>query len=617
MRPVQYWVLFGACVAILLGAMGWVTVTAVRVDKAQMEVRRRSLFEESVRVALWRMESAVAPILAREGARPYFVYSAFYPAERAYNKMYEDEGEMEILDMEVMVPSPLLTEKAKYVLVHFQMDPEGKITSPRLPEARWRESAIKAYDNGAVMAAADEIMKSMTNSLDRESLLAALPVNRTERRETPNLAQQVRQPELQQMYVGNSSLLAQQGEQAYSQQQQVTINEWNVRNYQKERLQASANPRAQGKIRIVKGGAKPAVTEVIEGPMQSLWVNDMLLLVRRVTINGQDYVQGCRLSWPDVRRTLLDGIRDILPNASLRAWRQEASDSRENSRRLAGIPVVLEAGEPPRPPSGGMTPVAFSLVVAWCCVLAAATAVGGLLMGAVTLSERRGAFVSAVTHELRTPLTTFRMYAEMLAEGMVPDESKRKKYLSTLCAEGNRLAHLVENVLAYARLERGRARRQVETVAVREVMSRVTARLTQRAEQAGMALEISEANADGSLRADVSVVEQILFNLVDNACKYAAKAEDRRIHLEVGVDGRNVVLRVRDHGDGISESDRRMLFKPFTKSAKHAAESAPGVGLGLALSRRLARELGGDLRLCRGDGSGACFELFLPSVRAL
>ena len=73
-----------------------------------------------------------------------------------------------------------------------------------------------------------------------------------------------------------------------------------------------------------------------------------------------------------------------------------------------------------------------------------------------SLSERRGAFVSAVTHELRTPLTTLRMYTEMLADGMVPDEPRRRSYLQTLRAEADRLGHLVENVLAYSRLERNR-----------------------------------------------------------------------------------------------------------------------------------------------------------------
>ena len=97
-----------------------------------------------------------------------------------------------------------------------------------------------------------------------------------------------------------------------------------------------------------------------------------------------------------------------------------------------------------------MSPIFLSLGIAWACVLLAATAVAGLLAGVMRLSARRASFVSAVTHELRTPLTTFQMYAEMLADGMVPEESKQKEYLATLRAEAGRLIHLVENVLAYA-----------------------------------------------------------------------------------------------------------------------------------------------------------------------
>jgi signal transduction histidine kinase len=69
---------------------------------------------------------------------------------------------------------------------------------------------------------------------------------------------------------------------------------------------------------------------------------------------------------------------------------------------------------------------------------------------------------------------------------------------------------------------------------------------------------------------------------------------------------------VRDHGPGISSDEAKALFKPFRKSAKHAAESAPGVGLGLALSRRLARQMGAVLRVDTSVGEGACFELILP-----
>jgi signal transduction histidine kinase len=250
-------------------------------------------------------------------------------------------------------------------------------------------------------------------------------------------------------------------------------------------------------------------------------------------------------------------------------------------------------------------------------VLVAGAAVAVMVMGVVSLSERRGAFVSAVTHELRTPLTTFRMYSEMLAEGMVADEAKRRRYLDTLCAEGSRLSHLVENVLSYARLERGRHRGHTETVPVGDLLERMRERLARRAEQAGLSLVVDAgAAADIPLEVDVSAVEQILFNLVDNAAKYAAGAADKRIEILASRVGRQVAVRVRDHGPGIARAEAKRLFRPFRKSAQHAAESAPGVGLGLALSRRLAGQMGGGLRVCPShDGDGACLELLLPVGR--
>ena len=116
------------------------------------------------------------------------------------------------------------------------------------------------------------------------------------------------------------------------------------------------------------------------------------------------------------------------------------------------------------------------------------------------------------------------------------------------------------------------------------------------------------------LRVDRSAVERILFNLVDNACKYARAASDRRIHLDVEADDRAVRLTVSDHGPGIEPRELRRLFRPFHKSARDAAQSAPGVGLGLALSRRLARALGGELTVLRDRPVGAAFCLRLPRV---
>jgi signal transduction histidine kinase len=149
-------------------------------------------------------------------------------------------------------------------------------------------------------------------------------------------------------------------------------------------------------------------------------------------------------------------------------------------------------------------------------------------------------------------------------------------------------------------------------------MERVQPRLAERATLGGLTLheQLDARAADARLHVDVTAVEQILFNLVDNACKYAAPAtKSKVIHLEARLEKRRSVrIQVRDHGPGLSAGVARHLFQPFSKSADEAAHTAPGVGLGLALCRGLARSMGGELRLMPADAgqNGACFELTLP-----
>lgn len=113
------------------------------------------------------------------------------------------------------------------------------------------------------------------------------------------------------------------------------------------------------------------------------------------------------------------------------------------------------------------------------------------------------------------------------------------------------------------------------------------------------------------MQTDVAALERILFNLVDNACKYARSAADKRIHIEVSQEKKRIRIRVRDHGLGIAAKDVAKLFHPFHKSARDAASSAPGVGLGLSLCRRLAQSIGGELSLEQNSSAGAAFSLFI------
>jgi signal transduction histidine kinase len=121
----------------------------------------------------------------------------------------------------------------------------------------------------------------------------------------------------------------------------------------------------------------------------------------------------------------------------------------------------------------------------------------------------------------------------------------------------------------------------------------------------------TDSCAEQTLFTDPQAVEQILFNLVDNACKYAAHAAKKEIEVTVTCQRDKLSISVRDFGPGISTAGRKKLFRPFSKSVHDAAHSAPGVGLGLALCERLARDLGGRLQFQPAD-PGSIFCLQLP-----
>ncbi len=145
------------------------------------------------------------------------------------------------------------------------------------------------------------------------------------------------------------------------------------------------------------------------------------------------------------------------------------------------------------------------------------------------------------------------------------------------------------------------------------VLEQVLPQLQRRAEQAGLQLKVDAGAPDDTpLAVDTEAVGQILFNLVDNACKYAAEADDRIVHLHAAATNGTVRLSVRDHGPGVPRTVAGTIFRPFERGSRNGSDTNSGVGLGLALSRGLARDLGGDLELLTDQQPGACFRLSLP-----
>ena len=652
---------FVACLAVVLAAMTWVSVVVVGLDRRDAATQRQAELQENVRLALWRIDSALNPMVAQEQARPFHEYQALAAPPVALNAAFRPtEGQR------VLLPSPLLTHPPAFVKLHFQVDAAGRLASPQAPEGLPPEAARQGWLEPSRAALAAESLRSLAERLDRAALLAAAPEPKVPAEQSMRvaavlnasspepLANGSQEPDSQRLLndlnvsnaLAQSALpldLRQQGRARNVPDQQALRS--NVE-YQ-QRLAGNVQSKLLGKFARSpdnrsepptakgdgeKSGGEPAASAPpaagslpIEGDMHASWLDDRLLLVRRVRLGDQTWLQGCWLDWDALRTWLVQRVTDPLPEAELvpaegvktvLAHPRPAvgGHDRPTADLLAALPVRLVPGRISGADESLSPPIRTSLIVAWLCTLLAVAAVVVLVLGMTALSERRAAFVSAVTHELRTPLTTFRLYTEMLSGGMVPDEARRREYLETLRGESDRLAQLIENVLSYARLERRRVVTHAEEVTIAQLTDRFAARLRDRAEQAQMELDlmIDDSLCDATVRTDVSAVEQIVANLVDNACKYAAGAEDRRIHVQVQADSRWLRLRVTDHGPGLAANAARRLFRPFCRSAQDAANSAPGVGLGLALSRRLARRLGGDLTLVPSDTTGACFELKLP-----
>jgi len=564
--------------------MGWSSAIVLRLEQAETAAQAQAALEENARLALWRMESTLTPLLARESARPYFQYRPFYPGGRAYASMFAEPATGSLL------PSPLLRETPSAVVLHFQLAPRGGVTSPQVPEGAFRELARSrglvapaSLSRGALRLEELKVVIGKTSLLEEAARERPPPARPEATRPAPL------PPEP-------------------SSQKFKNIQEFQAR--QQTSRQANAPAR---ELTALPPVATKIDGDVVEGAFAPLWTSGTLLLVRRVRVDGSTYIQGCWLDWPTLEGELLGSIRDLLPEARLEPALPDADAMPDEERRLATLPVRLLPGAPRAPSEPPRSPVRLSLVGAWVGLLLGAFSVAALLQGVMALSERRREFVSAVSHELRTPLTTFRLYADMLAGGMVAGEEKRQEYLARLRLEAQRLSHLVENVLFYSRLESGRSGAVRESINLSVFLKERVGPLAERAERAALALVVEDAT-DGraEVRADGSALEQILQNLVDNSCKYAARSEPSTIEVRLERKGSQALLRVRDHGPGLSATDRRRLFRPFSKSDREAALSAPGVGLGLALSRRLARAQGGDLRVDDTVATGAAFVVELP-----
>jgi two-component system phosphate regulon sensor histidine kinase PhoR len=227
-------------------------------------------------------------------------------------------------------------------------------------------------------------------------------------------------------------------------------------------------------------------------------------------------------------------------------------------------------------------------------------------------------FVANVSHELKTPLALVRMFGEMLQSGRVASEEKRKEYLDIIVNESERLSSLIENVLDFARVERGRGSYEFAEGDVGVVVARAAQVLKYRAEREHTRFDVQIENQLPECRIDDRALQLAVINLIDNAIKYGRPETDSGsavVKISAQQQDGNIVIRVQDHGPGIARTERERIFERFVRGTKTAdKDGVPvrGSGIGLALVKHIAESHGGTAHVESEVGKGSTFILAIP-----
>jgi two-component system phosphate regulon sensor histidine kinase PhoR len=226
------------------------------------------------------------------------------------------------------------------------------------------------------------------------------------------------------------------------------------------------------------------------------------------------------------------------------------------------------------------------------------------------LAELRARFVTDVSHELRTPLTSIRMFAETLALGRVTDLASQQKYLETIARESRRLARLVDDVLAFSRLEAGAARFSMERIALATPIEAALSALEQPIQQKGFSVRVEITQEPVDVDADTSAMEQALLNVLTNAMKFSG--DSREIGLSLRRRDGEAIIEVADQGIGIPVEHRRRIFERFFRIPLAEHEAVPGVGVGLTLVEGILKAHRGSVEVRDNTPKGVIFSLHLP-----
>jgi PAS domain S-box-containing protein len=223
-------------------------------------------------------------------------------------------------------------------------------------------------------------------------------------------------------------------------------------------------------------------------------------------------------------------------------------------------------------------------------------------------------FLSMMSHDLRAPLTAISGYASFVSSGGCgPVTDDQRDAMEQIMGAGRDLLRMINDILSFAQVESGHLAVRPETLALREAVARAETLVRLRAEEGKLALDFAACDDEISVRADPDRLQQILLNLLTNAIKFTPPGGSVTVACERA--GPRVRVRVRDTGIGIPPDQLERVFEAFVQLEPQPDPALQrGVGLGLAISRELARAMSGELTAESRPGEGSVFILDLPAA---
>lgn len=224
--------------------------------------------------------------------------------------------------------------------------------------------------------------------------------------------------------------------------------------------------------------------------------------------------------------------------------------------------------------------------------------------------DTRSEFLANISHELRTPMTYLEGYAKVLKENLYETDEEKRRYLDIIYTETRRLTHLIQDLFELSKMEEGKVSFNFEWVDLVEVIENVANKTEIRAKEKGLGIEVDLLKDPPMIFADGLRMEQIIFNLMDNAIRYTEKG---KVLLQLKrTDTDEMMVIVEDTGVGIPENELRYIFERFYRVEKSRSREFGGTGLGLAIVQRLVELQGGTIDVKSEIGRGTRFVLHFP-----